>query len=201
MGESQGFFLRPCTQVLGWGRVHRDMTPRTSLRACSDMDKHIACYTVSETTTTTNTSRAQFNSIHNSSVRASFLGTLAVDAMSGVDGGGAAKRRRERRLRAQWRHEQQTVAMAVCAAGHHSSGLCKGQPNNVPRHQKMQAVRPGLRSELEPHGLVGRCVAGGNGDGPALSLPLFNNQVCDSVDASSLHFLVTQAFVDREDVS
>ena len=34
---------------------------------------------------------------------------------------GAARRRRERRLRAQWRHEQQTVAMALAAATHHSA--------------------------------------------------------------------------------
>ena len=34
---------------------------------------------------------------------------------------GSARRRRERRLRAQWRHEQQTVAMALAAATHHSA--------------------------------------------------------------------------------
>ena len=53
--------------------------------------------------------------------------TFAVDAMAGVDGAGAAKRRRERRLRAHWRHEQQTVAVALCVARHHSSGFCKGR--------------------------------------------------------------------------
>ena len=37
---------------------------------------------------------------------------LDVDAMSGVDGAsGAAATRRQRRLRAQWRHEQQSIAM------------------------------------------------------------------------------------------
>ena len=33
----------------------------------------------------------------------------------------SGRRRRERRLRAQWRHEQQTVAMALAAATHHSA--------------------------------------------------------------------------------
>ena len=84
--------------------------------------------------------------------------------------------------------------MAVCAARHHSSDVRKGHLNNVPRHQKTQAAeRPGFPSELEPQGLVVRCLAGGNGDGLALSLPWFNNQVYDSVDASSLNFLLTQA--------
>ena len=33
---------------------------------------------------------------------------------------GAARRRRQRRLRSRWRHEQQSVAMALSAAAHHS---------------------------------------------------------------------------------
>ena len=48
---------------------------------------------------------------------------LAVDMESHVDGArGAAARRRQRRLRAQWRHEKQSVAMALAEALHHSSG-------------------------------------------------------------------------------
>ena len=42
---------------------------------------------------------------------------LAVDMESHVDGArGAAARRRQRRLRAQWRHEKQAVAMALAEA-------------------------------------------------------------------------------------
>ena len=41
--------------------------------------------------------------------------------MAARDTRSSARRRRERRLRAQWRHEQQTVAMALAAATHHSA--------------------------------------------------------------------------------
>ena len=41
---------------------------------------------------------------------------MAVDG----DGTSAARRRRERRLRSWWTHEQQSVAMALSAATHHS---------------------------------------------------------------------------------
>ena len=41
--------------------------------------------------------------------------------MTARDTRSSARRRRERRLRAQWRHEQQTVAMALTAATHHSA--------------------------------------------------------------------------------
>ena len=42
--------------------------------------------------------------------------TRAVDAMTGVDGAGAARRRRERRLRSWWRHERMSIACAVAEA-------------------------------------------------------------------------------------
>ena len=41
--------------------------------------------------------------------------------MAARDTRSSARRRRERRLRAQWRHEQQTVAMALAVATHHSA--------------------------------------------------------------------------------
>ena len=43
-------------------------------------------------------------------------------------------RRRERRLRSWWRHEQQTVRMALAAATHHSA-----QQNAAPRGPKAGA--------------------------------------------------------------
>ena len=86
--------------------------------------------------------------------------------------------------------------MAVCAARHHSSGLCKGQLNNVPRHQKIQAngqvyfqnlSRRGWCVDVLPAGMV-----------MVLRCPSHCSTIkCTTVDASSLHFLVTQAFVDR----
>ena len=61
--------------------------------------------------------------------------------MAAPDGTSAAKRRRERRLRAAWRHEQQSVAMALTAALHHSADrkmqmkMVKEQQNEAPRRQ------------------------------------------------------------------
>ena len=51
--------------------------------------------------------------------------------------GTSARRRRERRLRAQWRHEQQSIAMALAAAQHHSAPKSAGPvSHNVLRNQK-----------------------------------------------------------------
>ena len=62
-----------------------------------------------------------------------FFVPLAVDMSLRVDGAcGAAMRRRQRRLRAQWRHEQQTVAMVLATVGHHSFGPAA---NATPRGQ------------------------------------------------------------------
>ena len=71
-----------------------------------------------------------------------------------VRGVGCARRRRERRLRSALRHEQRSVAMAVCTALHHSSNKNKKKEveeeelYHVPRHQQTQTVTgfPGLRA-------------------------------------------------------
>ena len=120
---------------------------------------------------------------------------------SHVDGArGAAMSRRQPRLRAQWHREQQTITMAVCAALHYRGGLCKGQQNNVPWHQKTQtAERPGVPPEVEPQVLGVRCSSGGNGDGPALSFPLFSDGEYDTVDASTLKFLMTLSLVAKNE--
>ena len=57
--------------------------------------------------------------------------------MAARDVGTSARRRRERRLRAQWRHEQQSIAMALAAAQHHSAPKSAGPvSHNVLRNQK-----------------------------------------------------------------
>ena len=57
--------------------------------------------------------------------------------MAARDVGTSARRRRERRLRAQWRHEQQSIAMALAAAQHHSAPKSAGPVlHNVLRNQK-----------------------------------------------------------------
>ena len=56
--------------------------------------------------------------------------------MAARDVGSSARRRRERRLRAQWRHEQQSIAMALAAAQHHSAPKSAGPvSHNVLRNQ------------------------------------------------------------------
>ena len=56
--------------------------------------------------------------------------------MTARDVGTSARRRRERRLRAQWRHEQQSIAMALAAAQHHSAPKSAGPvSHNVLRNQ------------------------------------------------------------------
>ena len=55
---------------------------------------------------------------------------------------GAPQRRRVRRLRAAWRHEQQSIAQALAACSHHSA----------PRRQTMARARVWVREEV--HGLV-----------------------------------------------
>ena len=48
-----------------------------------------------------------------------------------------ARRRRERRLRSWWKHEQQTVRMALSAAVHHSfDKVAAGEKYNALRGQK-----------------------------------------------------------------
>ena len=57
--------------------------------------------------------------------------------MAARDTRSSARRRRERRLRAQWRHEQQTVAMALAVATHHSAQRGEWRDlNEAPRGQR-----------------------------------------------------------------
>ena len=62
-----------------------------------------------------------------------------------------ARRRRERRLRAQWRHEQQTAAMALAVGIHHSAQRGEWRYlNEAPRGQKTasaEATNNALRSQ------------------------------------------------------
>ena len=56
--------------------------------------------------------------------------------MAARDAGSSARRRRERRLRAEWRHEQQSIAMALAATQHHSAPKSAGPvSHNVLRNQ------------------------------------------------------------------
>ena len=78
---------------------------------------------------------------------------LAVDMESHVDGArGAAARRRQRRLRAQWQHEKQSVAMALTEALHHSSGptTMKVVERREGPEGEVRETHDGLRAQERP---------------------------------------------------
>ena len=62
---------------------------------------------------------------------------------------GSAWRRRQRRLRSWWRYEQQSVAMALSAAAHHSfDKVAAGEKCYRPRAQKTDTVREAANKDL-----------------------------------------------------
>ena len=108
------------------------------------------------------------------------------------DGATSARPRREWRLRSWWRHEQQSVRMALSAPIHHSfDKVAADELNNGPRAQKTDraGTRPGVLKDPEPHGaavtvgpvaaealLVVASLAGGDGvDATTVSFLLFEN--------------------------
>ena len=68
--------------------------------------------------------------------------------------------RRRLRLRAQWYHEQHTVAMALAEATHHSAPRSEWRkPNEALQGQKTTGAggkRPSVLKEIEPQGEVAR---------------------------------------------
>ena len=76
-----------------------------------------------------------------------------------VDGAvaSAARRRRERRLRSWWKHEQQTVRLALSAAAHHSfDKVAAGDTFNALRGQTRlpPGTRPAPLVEVQPQGAL-----------------------------------------------
>ena len=96
---------------------------------------------------------------------------LAVDMSLHVDGACGAAMRRQRRLRAQWRHEQQTVAMVLATVGHHSFGptAYDALRSQKPRHQHQRGsggrdVRRATATSLPPPGTRPASLAEPRGD-------------------------------------
>ena len=121
-----------------------------------------------------------------------------------VDGGvaSAARRRRERRLRSWWKHEQQTVRMALSAAVHHSfDKVAAGEKNYAPREEKTDraGVRPEPLEEVsEPQvraATVGYVAAAG---APLLAVPSLAGG--DAIDDTSVNFLLEMALLSPEEV-
>ena len=82
--------------------------------------------------------------------------TMMDDPSGRPPAGGVARRRRERRLRAQLRHEQQTVRMVLATVTHHSFQV--GTTHAGLRAQKAPppGMRPGVLQDPAPQGRVGQ---------------------------------------------
>ena len=114
-------------------------------------------------------------------------------------GVGSSRRRRERRLRSWWRHECQSVRMALTAATHHSAAkVVAGEMDSGLRAQTTVSAgsRPAALKELLVGGLgAPRCPGSGV---PSLALAVLGGGD-DGVDASCLAFLVRRAVEDKKE--
>ena len=121
----------------------------------------------------------------------------------------AAKRRRERRLRAMLRHERTSVAMALAEFTHHSS---RGQRTARAWEEVENATHDGLRAQKTPPpeerpgclsdpGLQrsDRTVRHSAGEAPSLLPPSLADAAPDTVDHSSLAFLLKVALQLKKD--
>ena len=118
-----------------------------------------------------------------------------------VDGGvaSAARRRQERRLRSWWKHEQQTVRMALSAASTTvSTKVAAGEKYNALRGQKTDraGTRP-LEEVPAPQGavMVGYVAA----LGPLLSTPLLADTDAETVDVRTVKFLLQKTFARKKE--
>ena len=122
---------------------------------------------------------------------------------------GAPMRRRQRRLRSMLRHEQQSVALALAQALHHSAGPSKtkvverrerqeGEVQVVydaPRSQKtpLPGVRPGVPLDLGPPGDEAVAVGYAAASVPLLGAPSLADSSAEAIDGSTLSFLLQHA--------
>ena len=111
----------------------------------------------------------------------------------GGAGTSAAKRSRQRRLRSWWRHECQSVRMALNAAAHHHSAekVAACQKNSGLRAQtSFSAGRPGVLEEPEPRG---GAVTDGYVAAPGPLLEVSSMVKGERIDDTALRFLVKKA--------
>ena len=138
---------------------------------------------------------------------------------------GAVQRRRGRRLRAMLRHEQQSIAMALAAALHHSAGpkekkvelqlyaALRGQhtgarareevvhdAHDAPREPKTPppGVRPGSLAEPAPQ-RSDRSLRGSSGETPLLGVPSLADPSAEASDGRTLRFLLTKALALKKE--
>ena len=115
------------------------------------------------------------------------------------DGASAARRRRERRLRSWWRHECQSVRMALTTAVHHSSEKVAADLKDAGlRAQTMVSAgqRPGVLTEPEPQG---GAVTVGYVAAPGPLLVVASLAGIDEVDATTVSYLLKVALVKKKE--
>ena len=122
--------------------------------------------------------------------------SLEVDG----DGASAARRRRERRLRSWWRHECQSVRMALTTAAHHSAEKVAADVKNAGlRAQTMVSAGAwsGVLKDPAPQGAV--TVGYVAAPVPFLSSPMLADAAAEAVDARTLKYLLKCALRRREE--
>ena len=125
-------------QTLGLIR-HLCIRVRTVASSCRCDHKLCTATITARRTKTTTTSRLSIPSLlpHVCLVMFQRMDASGQQRMAARDTRSSAMRRRERRLRAQWRHEQQTVAMALAGTTHHSAQRGEWRDlNEAPRGQR-----------------------------------------------------------------
>ena len=116
------------------------------------MSYNIVCTTTTTTTTSPFWLKAQPGCVALLCVAFCVESRLLTSVEDGGAGTSAAKRRRQRRLRSWWRHECQSVRMALNAAAHHSAEkVAAGEKNSGLRAQtSFSAGRPGVLKDPAP---------------------------------------------------
>ena len=116
-------------------------------------------------------------------------------------GVGSARRRRERRLRAALRHEQQTVAMVLSAALHHSAQVGADVLYAAPRSQKTDRTtgrRPGVLKEPVPPVVVEHAACPCSG-ALLLVVPSLAAAESDGVDGTSVKYFLKLALQKKKE--
>ena len=122
--------------------------------------------------------------------------SLEVDG----DGASAARRRRERRLRSWWRHECQSVRMALTTAAHHSAEKVAADVKDAGlRAQKTVSAgaRPGVLKDPAPQGAV--TVGYVAAPVPTLALSVLAGSAGEAVDDRSLRFLLGRSLAETKE--
>ena len=115
--------------------------------------------------------------------------------MAACDASSAAKRRRERRLRAWFLHERQSVTLHLAEALHHSAGSSR---TKVAERREGEEVEGERNGEPTSQGFWPGAPRQPGHVVPSLSLLVLADTTADGVDSSTLRFLAAAALYSRK---